>query len=214
VIRRAHHLQEDRLFECYLAGRHGDSIDPPTAEHLADCEFCAGRYDDLASFMDTVRAGAESETDTIFTTERLRDQQREIVRRLEHIRRPARVISFPGRVVRRTMTSSVSRTAPRWTAAAAAAGLFVGVALGASYQYGAHPRQTAAAGARQPGALRTPGGASGDPVPIATRGSGQAQVATDDAALSDLELALERPHTRELLAFDAFTPHVREIRDR
>ena len=31
--------------------------------------------------------------------------------------------------------------------------------------------------------------------------------------LSDLEIALERPHTRELLAFDALTPHVREIRD-
>ena len=39
-------------------------------------------------------------------------------------------------------------------------------------------------------------------------------VTADDAAfLSDLELALERPHTRELQAFDALTPHVREIRD-
>jgi len=28
--------------------------------------------------------------------------------------------------------------------------------------------------------------------------------------LSELELALEAPHTRELLAFDALTPHVRE----
>jgi hypothetical protein len=48
--------------------------------------------------------------------------------------------------------------------------------------------------------------------PIATRGSAPADVAADDAFLSDLELALERPRTRELVAFDAFTPHVREVR--
>jgi hypothetical protein len=39
-------------------------------------------------------------------------------------------------------------------------------------------------------------------------------VAADDAFLSELELALERPHTRELVAFDALTPHVREVRDK
>jgi len=30
--------------------------------------------------------------------------------------------------------------------------------------------------------------------------------------LSELELALERPHTRELVALDELTPHVREVR--
>jgi hypothetical protein len=30
--------------------------------------------------------------------------------------------------------------------------------------------------------------------------------------LSELELALERPHTPELMALDAMTPHVREVR--
>ena len=37
--------------------------------------------------------------------------------------------------------------------------------------------------------------------------------AADDAFLNELELALERPRTRELVAFDEFTPHVREVRD-
>jgi hypothetical protein len=37
--------------------------------------------------------------------------------------------------------------------------------------------------------------------------------AVDDAFLSDLEVAMARPHTRERLAFDALTPHVREIRN-
>ena len=49
--------------------------------------------------------------------------------------------------------------------------------------------------------------------PVATQGTAPVDVAADDAFLSELELALERPHTRELLAFDALTPHVREIRD-
>ena len=35
-------------------------------------------------------------------------------------------------------------------------------------------------------------------------------IAADDAFLSDLEIALERPRTRELQPFDALTPHVRE----
>jgi hypothetical protein len=46
-----------------------------------------------------------------------------------------------------------------------------------------------------------------------TGGVDKVEIATDDAFLSDLEVALERPHTRELLAFDALTPHVREVRD-
>jgi len=36
--------------------------------------------------------------------------------------------------------------------------------------------------------------------------------ASDEAFLSDLEVALERPHTSELQPFDALTPHVREVR--
>jgi hypothetical protein len=33
----------------------------------------------------------------------------------------------------------------------------------------------------------------------------------DDEFLGELEVALARPHTRELLAYDALTPHVRDI---
>ena len=33
----------------------------------------------------------------------------------------------------------------------------------------------------------------------------------DDMFMSELELALDRPHTSELVAFDALTPHVREL---
>jgi len=58
------------------------------------------------------------------------------------------------------------------------------------------------------------GSASLRPTEIGTAGRNKVEIASDDAFLSDLEIALERPHTRELQAFDALTPHVREITDR
>jgi hypothetical protein len=159
--------------------------------------------------MNALRTEGTAEADQIFTPERLREQHQQIARRLELVSRPARVISFPGRFVRRTMNASLagtSRTAPRWIAAAAAAGLFIGVALGASYQYTSRARVLEQTFARQTAS-------SPRLTPVATRGGSPAQVAADDAFLSDLETALERPHTRELLAFDALTPHVREVTD-
>jgi anti-sigma factor RsiW len=212
VIPRARHLLEERLFDFYMAERSGDAMDPPVAEHLADCGSCAARYADLVAFMDTLRGAGDAEADALFTPERLRAQQEQIARRIELVGRNARVLSFPSRIVRRTINVSTSRTAPRWIAAAAAAGLFIGVALGASYQF-----QWGNPGMRrgQPLLVRDAGAQRlSRVVPAATRGTGQPEAATDDAFLSDLEVALERPHTTELLAFDALTPHVREIRDR
>jgi hypothetical protein len=207
VIHRAHHLPEERLFDSYLAERGGAPLDPPVAEHLADCAACGTRYAELSSFMDTLRRDGDAEADAIFTPEHLRLQQEQINRRLALVGRPARVLSFPGRIVRRTIDASTSRTAPRWVAAAAAAGLFVGIAVGASFQWRSQldGRRSFLSDASYARTQRL--------TPIATRGSVQPEVASDDAFLSDLEIALERPHTRELLAFDALTPHVREIRD-
>jgi hypothetical protein len=192
-MRRAIHLQDDRLFECYLAQRQGEAADPPTAEHLADCESCAARYAELVLFMDDVRAEGDAEADAAFTPERLRLQQQQIARRMEAVGRPARVLSFPGRVVQGTIRASTLRS-PRWTAAAAAAGLFLGIALGATYEWDSHPSPSA-------------------PAISARAAVPNPDIAADADFMSELELALDRPHTRELAAFDAFTPHFREIRD-
>ena len=205
MISRARHLQEERLFDSYLAARGGTAIDPPVAEHLADCAACAARYAELSAFMDTLREGGEAEADAVFTPERLRAQQQQIARRIQQVGRPARVISFPTRIVRRTIAASSGRMVPRWTAAAAAAGLFIGVALGASYQWTNRTPARSTLLARDTGVGRLSGGAA--------RASSPADIAADEAFLSDLELALERPHTRELQAFDALTPHFREIKD-
>jgi anti-sigma factor RsiW len=207
VILRAQHLDEARLFDCYLAECAGDGLDPRVAEHLADCPACGVKYAELARFMDSLRADGEADADEVFTPERLRAQQQQIARRIEQVGRPARVLSFPGQLVSRTVSASGTRALPRWTAAAAAAGLFIGIAVGASYEWDVHAGRPASVTLARDSASR--------PTlltPIATRGSAPVDVAADDAFLSDLEAALEHPRTRELLAFDALTPHVREIR--
>src|SRR3954465_7244466 len=201
-----HHLLEERLFDGYLAVHAGERMDPPTAEHLADCEACAARYNDLVAFLDGLRREGTSEADALFTPARLQTQRQRINERLLHVVHPARIIRFPGRrsvdFVRRSMTTSTAHRSSRWVAAAAAAGLFIGVAVGASYNYGAHvPRPTRFA-LQSAAPLLKPGTARGDM---------NASAPSDDAFLSDLEIALERPHTRELLAFDAFTPHARDV---
>jgi hypothetical protein len=199
------HLLEERLFECYLAEHAGERPDPPAAEHLADCQPCAERYADLSAFMEGLQAEGSAEADAIFTHDRLKAQHQRIVERLLHVAHPARIIRFPGRrsvdFVRRSMTTSTSHGSSRWIAAAAAAGLFIGVAVGASYNYGAHGRSPQAFAPQVGVPLLNP---------VAVRVDNK-QFAADDAFLSDLEIALERPHTRELLAFDAFTPHARDV---
>jgi hypothetical protein len=205
VKARTHHLAEERLFECYVAARAGDTIDPPTAEHLADCPGCAAHYAELSAFMEQVRADGCAEADGIFTADRLRSQQLQIAKRIEQVGRAARVISFPGHAGGSELAGRRSRIAVKWLAATAPASLFLGVALGASYEWQSHAREIqrvgVSAAATRPSRLP----------PIATRGTSPATVADDDAFLSDLEAALERPRTRELLPFDQLTPHVRDV---
>ena len=199
MIRWSRHAAEQQMYDCYYAERTGESIDPRVAEHLADCAACSARYATLARLLDEVRDAGVADADAYFTADRLRAQEHQIARRLEFAAHPARVLSFPGHAASRP-AATAPRVAPRWVAAAAAAGLFIGVAAGVSYEWEwrAQPRQTLAS-------------SSSRLAPVATRGTGAVDVAADDAFLSELEAALERPHLRELVAYDALTPHVREV---
>ena len=205
-MNRAHHLQDERLFDCYLAVRSGEVLDPLMLEHLTDCDECGERYAEITQFMETLGVDAAAEADAIFTPERLRAQQQHISRRLEHLGHPARVITFPGRVAGHHSGSRAPRFARRWVAAAAAAGLFIGVGTGLLFNWEASrdiPAQRARTLARQT-LLTAPAAA----VEVARPDPSETY---DEAFLSELELAGDRPRTRELLAFDALTPHVREI---
>jgi anti-sigma factor RsiW len=202
---RSHHLGEERLLDCYVSDRSGERIDPRAAEHLTDCPECGRRYAEFAALMDNVRTDGRSETDEIFTPERLQAQRRQIGRRLQHVGRPARIISFPARMAARHGRGSGASGLRRWIYAAAAAGLAVGLGLGVVFQSAwLIPDRLQRAAAH--GAV---GGGFG---PVATSGTTRPDAA-DDAFLSDLDIALEGPGTRALKPFDALTPHVREVRD-
>ena len=156
-MHRAHHLQDDRLFDCYLAERGGEPLDPPVAEHLADCAACGARYAELARFMDGAAREGDAEADAIFTPERLRAQQQQIARRLEHVGRAGarHQLSRAGSSRRTHRRARRRAPAPRWIAAAAAAGLFVGVARRRARSTGGRasapaPRPRAAPIARRP----------------------------------------------------------------
>jgi predicted anti-sigma-YlaC factor YlaD len=209
MIVRAPHLQDERLFDCYYAARRGDAPDPPIAEHLSDCNACRHRFDELSQFLSDIRTEADAELEAAFSPERMRLQQQEIARRLETIGRAARVISFPGRLAVRQPGTSTVRLATRWIAAAAAAGLFVGVAAGTAFNFGNRLDlgRSVRFTAGQP--VRPRIGATAPAV--LTPAAMGISTAADDAFMSDLESALDRPHTSELVVFDALTPHVREV---
>lgn len=208
---RSGHLKEHQLLECYLAGRTGETLDPRFADHLTSCRTCAGQLEEVASFLDDVRADAEAETDAVFTADALARQQQQIARRLEQVHRSARVISFPGRDATSPSHAPV-RLTPRWVAAAAAAGLFIGVAVGG--YLGSTPQAPGPVSrAEAPAPVMT----AARPTPAqAVRVSAVQPAAPapvdEDAFLVELEMALARPQPRELAAYDALTPHVRDIR--
>ncbi|MBS1818121.1 MAG: hypothetical protein JSU08_09345 [Acidobacteria bacterium] len=204
---RSGHLKDDQLLECYYAGRTGEALDPRLADHLSTCMECNEQFDTITTFLDDIRTDAEEEADALFTAEHLRTQREHILDRLDQVQRPARVISFPRRDATPAQRSG-GRVPPRWLAAAAAAGLFIGVAVGGYFG----PERL----------LRAPGGSSPSrqmvvqprpsPKPAVLVNSTQPTASDDDAFLMDLELALARPQPRELQAFDAMTPHVRDLR--
>jgi anti-sigma factor RsiW len=208
VIGRTHHVDDDRLLESYLSNGDGAPLESAAAAHLAECAACRARYHQVARVFDEVRLAADADTDAIFTPERLREQQQQILLRVEHLHRSARVISFPRRTVHH-IAGGARRVGPRWLAAAAAAGVFVGVAVGGRLWDTGVIRQTQpmrVASSGSPGTHVAP--PSG--VLMSAAGAGS-EVFDDDAFLRELEFALERPHTRELVAFDVLTPHVLEV---
>lgn len=207
-MRGSGHLKEEQLLECYVAGRTGEPLNPRLAEHLDACPACAGHYQEMTTQLEDVRREGTAEADAVFGPDLLARQQAQIARRLEHIHRSAKVIAFPAR----DASPSGPRTGPlttRWVAAAAAAGLFIGVAVG-GYLGPDRLRSSAGRATTTP-----PSMAVQRPVqPAAVLvNSTQPTAATDeDAFMMELELALARPQPRELAAFDALTPHVRDIR--
>ena len=122
VVLRQGHLSEQGLMEALTGG------DRPA--HLDRCDICAERAVAMARWMDAAREDALLSADAVFTPERLAAQESQILRRLEQIDNPARVISFPA--ASRTDRGELPgrRVAVSWVGVAAAAGLVIGIVGG------------------------------------------------------------------------------------
>jgi hypothetical protein len=122
MVLRQGHLSERALMEALAGG------DRPA--HLDRCDICAERAVALARWMDAAREDAADAADAIFTSERLAAQQGQILRRLEQIDTPSRVISFPAASRAERGDIASRRVAVSWVGVAAAAGLVIGIVGG------------------------------------------------------------------------------------
>lgn len=193
------HPDDERLLEHYFTARWSETPDPRIAEHLAECSACAARHGELTAFMTGVRKEAEADVDALFAPARMAAQREQILQRLSHVHRTARVLAFPATLPAASGAGSV-RIPSRWLAGAAAAGLFIGVALGGFVGSGTLRR----AGDPVQQTLSAP-------VPAVSALAPAAELPDDDAFLMELETALTNHQLRELQPFDALTPQVREI---
>lgn len=136
------HLDDAAFAQVWTDRASGDGPSTQSAErHLASCAECRGRYTGFTEWLETLRADALTEAEAAVTPDRLVAQQTQIQRRLEALEHPARVLAFP-RFARPISAQHTPRR--RWVAAAAAAGLIVGVAVGQVFDFAASdsgPRQ-------------------------------------------------------------------------
>jgi len=119
VVLRRGHLSESALVEVWNTG-----VRPV---HLDRCGICAERALEISHWLEDVQTLGRTEAEAVFTPERLNAQRGQILQRLEQLDRPAKVISFPARAARVSDASDHRRVSPAWLAAAAAAGLMIGV---------------------------------------------------------------------------------------
>ena len=184
------------------------------------------RFDELLRSRRGAGALAE-EADAAFPPERLAAQRARIARRLAALARqqerrtsrravgagsqaaaprsqPARVLPFP---VRETVVRRPARPV-RWVAAAAAAGLLVGLVAGRGFdrRLASGPSSV---GSAPSAALRAAPAA--EPRPQGARGApALADLLAGEPLLVEIEAALASPRVAELQAIDALTPRVRE----
>jgi hypothetical protein len=134
VVLRGGHLSEAALVESWSSG-----IRPA---HLDRCDICAERALEMSQWLEDVKSLGRTDAEIVFTPERLTAQRGQVLQRLEQLDRPAKVISFPARKPRVSDPGESRRVSPGWLAAAAAAGLtigVVGVELGHQLGIGTNP---------------------------------------------------------------------------
>lgn len=195
VGRRMRHLGDEDLL-ALIESRGSDA-------HLESCERCAVRHAELVCLiadLDVVHA----EADAAFDDERLVHQRTHILRRLDKNHGPARVLPFPAAAHGAGAIRVFAAAGRRWVAAAAIAGLVVGIFSGRLLT---HRSEQVADGADGAGIYSTAvraGATKPVVVPAELSASGY-----DEILLEEVEVALARPRVQELTAIDAITPAAR-----
>lgn len=193
-LKRDGHLDDRALAaiqaDAWLSGER------PVHPHLAQCATCRARVAEYTGWLDQWREIAVSEADAIFTPERLKAQQAQIVRRIEAAEHPAKVIRFP-RFAQPIASSGSS--ARRWIASAAAAGLLVGVALGQFMDL--RPGPSILAPSTETAQTRRPVNPAVQPASFAI---------SDEELMSRLEEIASPRMPDSLVAYDSMTPRARD----
>lgn len=152
VVLRRGHLSEDALVDIWSTG-----VRPA---HLDQCDICSERVTEISRWLEGVRTLGRADAEATFPEERLVAQRDQILTRLEQLDRPAKVISFPARSTRAIVAGAGRGVSPAWLAAAAAAGLMLGV-FSVELRYSVWPVSTVAEnGAAVEAATPTPAGAA------------------------------------------------------
>ena len=124
TLLRGGHVSEDALAEAWYSG-----VRPA---HLDQCDLCAERALDLARWLDVTKQVGTEAADAVFTPERLAAQQSQILRKLEQIDRPSKLLSFPRVTAMAPLADlpmPVRQNIAAWIAIAAAC-LILGVVAG------------------------------------------------------------------------------------
>jgi hypothetical protein len=116
---RQGHLSEDALTAAVLNGER--------PAHLEQCDACSRQARELGLWLADLRAEGLAAADEAFPPEKLALQQSQIMRRLEQLDAPPRVIAFPAQAVSAPRIDGGRRVAPAWVGVAAAAGLVLGL---------------------------------------------------------------------------------------
>ena len=203
------HLDDNLLIRRYLADRGLAALgagDEAPLRHLAHCPACEARYKAVKAAFDETREAALADAEAACSADRMERQRERILRRIDALQTGPRVLPFPA-AGQNGHAAPQPRVFRRWVAAAAVAGLLVGLGAGRMVFKSGDARATS--GSRQ----QITQAAAQAPLRQAPtiRALHVEPGLTDDQFLSEIEMATAAPRTRELRAIYAFT--LEEARD-
>lgn len=189
------HLSDSQLVvACQPVPEHTAHPGHGYLDHLESCASCRTRHDAVARMLDEARRTAELDAEDAFPLERLAQQRDRILARVDDLCRAGKVLTFPHTHVRSVPTQASHRS--RWVAAAAAAGLVVGL-------LGGHLTRDFSS---------RPGLQARRVVPTGVTLRPARPLPSDDELLGQVEVAFERTGPSALRPLDALTPVAWDVR--